>query len=302
MSALARWMRRLTVEQWRLVDEDCQRDQEAAAPEQDATPPGQRGKGARKARNLAARKSALSESPTRRPAPHWRVLVVLVVVAVSLSLQEYYGERTYFQKLFPYDALDPYWSLKSFAWWSGWRFFGYVVLPAVAILLMPGERIRDYYVSPRGFIKHLWIYVVLFLIVFPAVIMAAQTEAFYRTYPFYKFSNRSVEEFLMWEAMYAVQFLSLEFFFRGFMLRGLRSIGANAIFVMIVPYCMIHFGKPFAETMGAIVAGTVLGTLAMRTRSIWGGVLIHVGVAVSMDLLALGHCPPADSGMPCKGH
>ncbi len=63
---------------------------------------------------------------------------------------------------------------------------------------------------------------------------------------------------------------------------------------------MIHFyGKPFPETIGAIFAGIILGTLAMRTRSIWGGVLIHVGVAMTMDALALQHCPPAESGLPC---
>jgi membrane protease YdiL (CAAX protease family) len=60
---------------------------------------------------------------------------------------------------------------------------------------------------------------------------------------------------------------------------------------------MIHYGKPMAETYGAIIAGVVLGTLAMRTRSIWGGVLVHCAVAISMDVLALGHCNPT---MPCQ--
>ena len=96
------------------------------------------------------------------------------------------------------------------------------------------------------------------------------------------------------------QFFGLEFFFRGFILHGLRrALGANAIFVMIVPYCMIHFGKPMPETIGAIGAGLILGTLAMRTRSIWGGVLIHIGVAMTMDVLALRGCPPIGSGRWC---
>jgi arylsulfatase A-like enzyme len=55
---------------------------------------------------------------------------------------------------------------------------------------------------------------------------------------------------------------------------------------MVVPYCMIHFGKPFLETMAAIVAVVVLGTLSMKTRSIWSGFLIHVSVAVSMDIFS----------------
>jgi membrane protease YdiL (CAAX protease family) len=56
---------------------------------------------------------------------------------------------------------------------------------------------------------------------------------------------------------------------------------------MVVPYCMIHFGKPFLEALAAIAAGIVLGTLALKTRSIWCGVLIHVSVAISMDVAAL---------------
>ncbi len=64
---------------------------------------------------------------------------------------------------------------------------------------------------------------------------------------------------------------------------------------MCVPYCMIHFGKTFGETLGAIVFGIMLGTLALRTRSIWGGVLIHLGVAISMDLFTVGQLPPPGS-------
>ncbi len=58
---------------------------------------------------------------------------------------------------------------------------------------------------------------------------------------------------------------------------------------MTVPYVMIHFGKEFPETMGAIVAGIFLGTLAMRTKSIWGGFLVHSLVAVSMDVASMLH-------------
>jgi hypothetical protein len=59
------------------------------------------------------------------------------------------------------------------------------------------------------------------------------------------------------------------------------------VMAMVVPYCMIHFGKPWAECLAAILAGTVLGTLSLKTRSIWSGFLIHVTVAISMDLAAL---------------
>jgi membrane protease YdiL (CAAX protease family) len=90
--------------------------------------------------------------------------------------------------------------------------------------------------------------------------------------------------------MYFCQFLALEMFFRGFWLGVLRrSFGSGAIFVMAVPYCMIHFGKPYLEACGAIVAGIALGSLSMKTRSIYQGFMVHITVAGLMDWLALRH-------------
>jgi uncharacterized protein len=303
VNIIAKLYRRLLRDQWRAIDEDSARERDASEP---AAPPAATlapAPARRSGKRTRPAPEALAPATARAPRFDGRVLVILVTVAVSLSLQEYYGERWLYQELFPYEAGDRYWTLKGFVWWSGWRVVGYVILPVLTILAMPGERLRDYFISLRGFGRHLWIYVVLYLLILPAVIIAAQTEAFYGTYPFYKLANRSALDFWAWQGLYAVQFFALEFFFRGYMLRGLaRCMGSNAIFVMIIPYCMIHYGKPFPETLGAIGAGVVLGTLAMRTKSIWGGVFIHVGVALTMDLLALGHCPPAETGLPCRGH
>lgn len=228
------------------------------------------------------------------------ILLFLVVCAVSLTLQEYIGQREAFARWFPKLLAGRYGELYSYAWWSGWRLFGYILIPTLAIWMMPNQRWRDYHVSTKGFLSHLWIYLLLFALIFPAVIIASRTPAFRHTYPFYRWANRSATDLWAWEALYAAQFLALEFFFRGFLLQGLRkAIGSNAIFVMIVPYCMIHYGKPMSETLGAIGAGILLGTMAMRTRSIWGGVMIHVGVAVTMDVFALHGCPDPKTGRPC---
>jgi membrane protease YdiL (CAAX protease family) len=231
-----------------------------------------------------------------------RTVAVLLLVTASLTAQEYFGSTAFMYKVWPRAFATPHWGqLIAFGWWAGWRVLGYLVLPAIALSIIPGVRIRDQHLSVSGTVKHLWVYVALFLAVFPMVVLASRTAAFQETYPFYKLANRSSVDLWSWEAMYAAQFLSLEFFFRGVMLSTLRKVaGSNAIFVMIVPYCMIHYGKPMPETIGAIGAGLILGTLAMRTRSIWGGVMIHVGVAISMDVLALGHCPPPGHG-PCGG-
>jgi membrane protease YdiL (CAAX protease family) len=233
--------------------------------------------------------------------PHIRVLIVILATAGSLTIQEYIGGADRYEKWFPYDGGE-YWELMSFVWWTGWRVIGYVLIPGIAILCLPGERLRDYHIGGRHFFRHIWIYGVMFIAFSPVVIAASLNDSFRETYPFYRMANRSHFDLWAWEALYIVQFISLEFFFRGFLLQSLRRVmGANAIFVMVIPYCMIHYGKPMAETIGAIGAGLVLGTLAMRTRSIWGGVCIHVGVAISMDVLALRGCPPIGSDTACHG-
>jgi membrane protease YdiL (CAAX protease family) len=232
----------------------------------------------------------------------WRPLVILTTAVVVITLQEYFGSRSYFAaNILPHDPDDEYWLLKTYMWWSGWRAGGYILIPMLVIWAMPGERLRDYYIRVRGLSGHIWIYICLFALILPAVLYASTLDSFTSTYPFYKHANRSHLDFWAWQGMYALQFVGLEFFFRGFMLKGLeRSFGSGAIFVMMVPYTMIHFGKPMLETFGAIIAGIALGTLAMRTRSMWGGAFLHIAVAITMDLLAVNQCPPADEGM-CPG-
>ncbi|HJZ85125.1 MAG TPA: CPBP family intramembrane glutamic endopeptidase [Polyangia bacterium] len=215
----------------------------------------------------------------------WRPLIALVICAVDLTLHEYFGDRDYYSQ-FMHRSPD---ELGAFAWWSGWRGIGYGIIPMSALLLQR-QRLSEYGLSLRGFIRHAWIYGALFGAVLPFVIGASFTHAFQHTYPFYKGAARSWSEFWAWEGLYAFQFLTLEFFFRGFLLFSLRrAMGAYAIFAMVVPYCMIHYHKPIAEVLGAIFAGIVLGTLALRTRSIWFGVAIHVSVAFTMDVLSLLH-------------
>ena len=280
---------------WKVINDECF----AAAAEAVTPPKTERRKERRKDKGKGGEGAAVAGEPVSltaaaalgrtAPAWDWHPLVAMAVVAISLTLQQYFGHHETYELAFRSFRDAEYYPLGSFAWWSGWRVLGYVVLPIIAIVAMR-ERVRDYGVALKGQLKHLWIYAVLYLLVLPVVILASFTAPFQHTYPFYKCAGRSAFDFVSWEILYAAQFVSLEFFFRGYMLQSLkRTMGAYAIFVMIVPYCMIHYGKPILETNGAIVAGLILGTLALRTGSIWCGALIHISVAITMDVLALVH-------------
>jgi len=177
--------------------------------------------------------------------------------------------------------------LWEFVWWTGVRVTGFLLLPAI-VIRSTGDRVRDQGLGVRGLRGHLPIYAGLYLAVLPLVIGVSFREDFASYYPFYGQAARSWFDLLTWELLYALQFFALEFFFRGWWLTApRRALGSLAIFPMVVPYAMIHLGKPLPEALASIVAGVILGTLAMRTRSIWGGVFLHVAVAWTMDAAAL---------------
>ncbi len=172
------------------------------------------------------------------------------------------------------------------AWSLGCLCF-YFVVPAALVRAVFQEPLAAYGLSPRGFVSHLPTYVVLFVPVAAAVAGASYTRAFQATYPFYH-DPAGLSDLLIWEFFYCLQFFALEFFFRGYLVHAMKErLGAMAVFAMVVPYCMIHFQKPMAEALAAILAGTVLGVLSLRTNTIWGGVAIHSAVAVSMDVASL---------------
>jgi membrane protease YdiL (CAAX protease family) len=110
-----------------------------------------------------------------------------------------------------------------------------------------------------------------------------------RVYPFVKQLGPEWQlTILIWEAAYVLRFFCLEFFFRGYVLFGLEAkLGYAAVAASTLPYGVIHYGKPFPEALGAVVAGAILGFIALRTRTIIGGVIIHSSIAVLMDVFAL---------------
>lgn len=144
----------------------------------------------------------------------------------------------------------------------------------------------------RGTASHAWVYIGLFLLAVPFVLVASASSEFQERYPLpaTPAGSEPWPELWVWWAVYAAQFVAVEVFFRGFLVLGLAPrFGALAIAVMVIPYTMIHFVKPPAEAVAAIVGGLVMGTLAYRTRSIWWGVALHCAVAALMDVASLWH-------------
>jgi len=181
--------------------------------------------------------------------------------------------------------------LNQLIYWSAWSSFFYFVFPFVAIKIFWREKLADYGFKLRGATQGWPIYVGMLLFILPCVFIVSYEKGFQGTYPFYlPPKDNYMGKMMVWELFYALQFITLEFFFRGFMVHGLKNkLGIYSIPAMILPYCMIHFGKPLPECLGSIIAGLILGMLSYRYKSVILGAGIHICVAISMDFLSLWH-------------
>ncbi len=178
--------------------------------------------------------------------------------------------------------------LYSQIWWGVWQIIGFIILPLLCIRYLIKEPISEYGLSLNESYQHKLGYLLLATPIMLFAIMASFRSDFSQHYPFYSLASRSYFDLIIWELIYISQFVAVEFFFRGFLLNGLkRQFGSLSIAIMMLPYLMLHFPKLWLEASGSFLFGFFLGILALKSRSIWGGVFVHVAIALTMDIAAL---------------
>ena len=135
-------------------------------------------------------------------------------------------------------------------------------------------------------------YWLMLLIMLPLIAAASTQPDFLAVYPKLKLIfNEAVQLQLNWfhkllfELSYGSDFIGIELFFRGFLvLAFLKWAGKDAVLPMACFYCTIHFGKPLGECISSYFGGLLLGIVVQNTRSMWGGLMVHLGIAWLMEL------------------
>lgn len=231
-----------------------------------------------------------------------KVIWICVLTAFSLSMIYYIGRYAFFREFLNNNGADVFLektdnivyrsksNLGELTYWVSMLVLFYFILPAIVVKFIFKENLADYGLKWKGALKDYHLYIIMLLVMIPLVVYFSGTKVFQAKYPFLDVipGQSLFPDFWKWELLYCVQFFALEFFFRGFMLHGLKKrMGFYSVFIMTIPYCMIHFGKPLQETLAAIVAGIVLGCLSLKSRSIFLGCLIHMSVGLGMDFAAL---------------
>ncbi len=115
-----------------------------------------------------------------------------------------------------------------------------------------------------------------------------------------QFKIRTWGEFIIYELVYFLFFISIEFMFRGYLLLGFyrneeRGVGDRpgisqdidfwgyAIIIQMLVYTSWHLAKPTIEYTGAFFWGAVVTVTALILRSVWPIIIAHWVLNAFMD-------------------
>ncbi|MFN2439030.1 MAG: CPBP family intramembrane glutamic endopeptidase [Chitinophagaceae bacterium] len=169
-----------------------------------------------------------------------------------------------------------------------WPFKLIIMLAALFIVWRVLDRQQEFYgLTLQNFVARP--YLIMLLIMIPLIAIASTQPDFLAMYPKLKTIQLGEEiggwQKLLYELSYGSDFFTIELFFRGFLVLAFSKwVGKDAILPMAIFYCTIHFGKPLGECISSFFGGIILGVVILHTRTIFGGLMVHLGIAWLMEL------------------
>jgi len=215
-------------------------------------------------------------------------VVIFLATPFLLTLYAYYGTPGFFEKklsrFFSPRVLSP--MAPDFYNFAA-AFMIMFVVPLLIIKFLFREKSSDF-----GLRKGEWKYGLLSVaILLPAIsffllLPSAKMGSFARAYPFFHNAGKLTPQFFLYTLVFMLYYLAFEFFFRGFMLFGLRERFGDfySLLIQTIPTCLIHIGKPEGEIFASILSGLLFGFIALRTKSIWYVFLLHWGIGVMLNV------------------
>jgi hypothetical protein len=210
------------------------------------------------------------------------ILLLLAPAFFSFRINFHFHENI-IEKFFEGDELR-YW-LKCL----GWVIRVFVLLFFVIVIWWIKDRNNQPFYGSRA-LANVTPYLLMLLFMIPLIALASTQNDFLNTYPRAKFINSlnltsKTVRYIFYELCYGFDFISIEFFFRGFLILAFAKIcGSHCIIPAACFYCSIHFGKPMGEAISSFFGGLLLGIVSFNTASVWGGLIVHLGIAWLMEL------------------
>lgn len=217
-----------------------------------------------------------------------KVITIFLSIAVLQTISWYVTSRKFFRaNFFEQYQFHPQVYLIEYIYWFIGDFITFFILPFLIIRFFFKEKLSHYGLQIGDYKVGLKITLIFILIMVPLVWFASASDSFANVYPHLNSARDSWNVFIIYEIGLLIYMIAWEFIWRGFMLFGLyEKFGFYSLFIQMIPFVILHNGKPMLETFGAILAGLALGILALRTKSIFYCVIAHMIVMFSIDLIS----------------
>lgn len=226
-------------------------------------------------------------------------LIILLSVAILQTVSWYYSSRAFFRvNIWPGYSTYEHIYLVEYLYWFLADFFTLGIIPVLLIIFLLKEKPKDYGIT-FGDYKSGFLYSGIFL-AFMIVILwfVSAQEEFAQVYPHYPYARNNWNVFFVFEAGMLFYMIGWEFIWRGFTLFGLfEKFGYYAVLIQMIPFVILHNGKPPLETFSSIIGGIALGILALKTRSFLYCVIIHFGIMFTIDFFSVMRYRTADYGV-----
>jgi CAAX prenyl protease-like protein len=220
----------------------------------------------------------------KKPFFHNKLFVILLVISPAI-----FSLKMALPRAFPF-SIDVNWN-EYWNWIYYWPLRLVIVASILVLLWKMFDSDRPFYgVTMKNF---KWEpYALMLLCMLPLIAAASAQADFLMMYPKIKSVlhmgntiHLSWVHKLLFELSYGSDFLGIEIFFRGFLILAfIKWAGMDAILPMTCFYCTIHFGKPLGECISSYFGGMILGIVVYNTRSIYGGLIVHLGIAWMMEI------------------
>lgn len=216
------------------------------------------------------------------------VVVIFISIAILQTVSWYFTSRRFFRSNFSSSVSgNPDADLWEFIYWFSGDTFVLLVIPVIIILLVLKKKPVQFGFSVGDYKTGLYYSVIFLAVMIPIIWFVSAAPEFAARYPHLSSAKTDINKFLVFEAGMLMYMFAWEFIWRGFTLFGLEEkFGYYAVLIQMIPFLILHNGKPALETFGAIPGGIALGILALRTRSFYYGVIVHFGVIFSIDFIS----------------
>lgn len=219
---------------------------------------------------------------------------------------------SFWRKLVPFDLA---WKDELISFVLG--FILMVVIPCCIIKFYFKEKLSDYglgWSNNRIKLGLLALFVTL-IICAPVFYMGTFDPAMQAEYPLFRDKISTWGGFIVYQMVYFLFFISIEFIFRGYLLFGLYgplkkdkdepvdqekekkkpksgpTFGIYAVLFQMLPYVAWHLSKPMPEYVGTIFWGVPVALIALKTRSIWPIIIVHWLLNIWVDIFTWPNIP-----------